>query len=1082
MRYSLYLLFFCFVTWHLPTYSQPLWVRYPSISPDGKWIAFSYQGDIHVVATSGGEARAVTRHPSHDFQPVWSNDSRVLAFASDRYGNFDVFTVPLEGGEPKRLTVHSAAEYPEDFTTDGKQILYTAAIQDHVQNADFPTSSQSELYAVSIAGGQSTQVLTTPALQPRAMPGSTQLVYEDSRGYENNWRKHQVSAFAKDLWLYNSSDRTHRRLTAFQGDDRNPVPSQDGKSIFYLSEMQGSFNVYRLSLTQPANPEALTSFQSHPVRFLSISDNGLLCFFYDGDLYTLQPGVSPQKVPLVIRNDSRAIAGKFVTFQEGITAFDLSPNGKEIAFIYRGELFVTAVNGSITKRITNTPEQERSVSFSPDGKKLLYASERGGSWNIYQTSLVRPSETYFHTATLLREDTLVATAAEEFQPDYSPDGKEIAYLEERTALKVYTIATKATRTILPEKRNYSYADGDQYFQWSPDSKWLLVSFLPDNHWIGELGMVRADGKSAIVNLSQSGYSDWAGDWVLDGAAILWYSDRHGMKNHASWGAQSDLYMVFLKKEAFERFNLSKEDFELLKEQEKKDSTAEKGATKAAKDSKKSDSNKIKEPEPIQVDWDGIAYRKVRLTRHSANLSASVLSPDGERLYYMANFEKGYDLWVLKTREKDAKLLTKLGTNPEGLTLDKEGKYLYVLANGTLLKIETESGKSEPISVKGEMLLDERAERSHLFEHVWRQAKKKFYRTDLHGVDWDFYKKSYARFLPTIDNNHDFAEMLSEMLGELNASHTGAGYRSNAARNDATASLGALYDYDFKGRGVRLAEILQGSPLDVSTSRCRAGTIVERIDGQEVQHLDDLYALLNRKDGVRTLVSCYDELKKERWEETIKPISYGEQSKLLYRRWIKRNNEMVERLSGGTLGYVHVENMTDESFRDFYEKALGLHANKKGLLVDTRYNGGGWLHDDLATFLHGKQYADMVPREQKIGFDPQRKWTKPSVVLVNEGNYSDAHFFPFVYKALGIGKLVGSPVPGTATAVWWETLQDRSLYFGIPQVGIIDKQGNYLENNQLTPDVVVYQTPESLAQGKDLQLEKAVEVLLKEVGR
>lgn len=1083
MRHLLSSMLVCLFSWTVQAQQQPLWARYPSISPDGKWIAFSYQGDIYVVASSGGEARALTRHPSHDFKPVWSNDCRVLAFASDRFGNFDLFTIPLEGGEPYRITVHSAAEYPEDFTADNKQILYTASIQDHVRNADFPTSAQQELYAVSVSGGGSTLVLTTPALQPRVVPGTPMLVYEDARGYENNWRKHQKSAFAKDIWTYNGVSRTHTRLTAFEGDDRNPIPSPDGKSVYYLSEMQGSFNVFRLSLSLPANPEPLTNFRSHPVRFLSVSDNGVLCFFYDGDFYTLQPGGAPQKVPLFVRNDRRSIIGKYIPVNEGITGFDLSPNGKEIVFVYRGELFVTSVNGGTTKRITNTPEQERSVSFSPDGKKLLYASERAGSWNIYQTRIVRAEEPYFYASTLLKEDTLVATSAEEFQPEYSPDGKEIAFIEERTALKVYNITTKSTRTILPEKRNYSYSDGDQYFTWSPDSKWLLLTFLPDNHWIGELGVVKADGKSEVVNLSKSGYNDWSGKWALDGKAIMWYSDRHGMKSHASWGAQSDLYMLFLKKEAFERFNLSKEDFELLKEQEKKDTTASaKEPTKNGKESKKTDLSANKDPKPVQVDWEGLEYRKLRLTRHSANLGAAVLSPDGEKLYYMANFERGFDLWVLKIREKETKLLAKLGTSPAGMLMDKEGKTMVVLANGSLQKIDLENGKSEPINIKGEMILDEEAERAYLFDHVWRQVKKKFYKTDLHGVDWDFYRQAYSRFLPTIDNNHDFAEMLSEMLGELNASHTGSGYRSSANRNDATAALGAFYDYEFKGKGVRLAEVLTGGPLDNSVARIKSGTVIERIDGQEILQLDDVYALLNRKANTRTLFSFYDEVKKERWEETLKPITYGEQYELLYRRWIRLNNEMVDRISGGTLGYVHVESMNDASFRDFYEKSLGLHANKKGLIVDTRYNGGGWLHDDLATFLQGKKYVDMVPREQTIGFDPQRKWTKPSVVVVNEGNYSDAHFFPFVYKTLGIGKVVGSPVPGTATAVWWETLQDPTLYFGIPQVGIVDKNGNYLENNQLTPDVVVYNTPESLAQGKDLQLEKAVETLLKEIGQ
>ena len=225
------------------------------------------------------------------------------------------------------------------------------------------------------------------------------------------------------------------------------------------------------------------------------------------------------------------------------------------------------------------------------------------------------------------------------------------------------------------------------------------------------------------------------------------------------------------------------------------------------------------------------------------------------------------------------------------------------------------------------------------------------------------------------------------------------------------------------------------------------------------------------------MSLYDPNSGERWEETVKPITIRQESQLLYQRWVKKMRGLTDSLSDGKIGYVHVRGMNSASFREFYSEVLGRNWDKDALIVDTRFNGGGWLHDDLATMLNGIKYVDFYPRGNHFGHEPQNKWIKPSIVLISESNYSDAHGFPFAYKALDIGDCVGMPVPGTMTAVWWETLQDQSLYFGIPQIGTKDSTGDYLENKQLEPDYKVRQDYDIVIKGRDQQLEKAVEVLL-----
>ncbi|MGB0524827.1 MAG: S41 family peptidase [Flammeovirgaceae bacterium] len=1050
--------------------NDPLWMRYSAISPDGQAIVFTYKGDLYRVPATGGMAVPLTIHEAYDFNPVWSHDGKFIAFASDRYGNFDVFVMPATGGEAVRLTYHSSYDMPSDFTPDNKSVIFSSLRRDIASNAQFPNGAFPELYKVPANGGRVTLVSTNPANNARYNKDGSMLVYHDRKGYEDNWRKHHTSSVTRDIWTYDLKKDSYQMLTTFNGEDRDPHFSADGKSIYYLSESSGSFNIHKMGITPGGDSKQLTSLKNHPIRFLTKSDADVFCFSYNGEIYTMKEGDSPQKVVISILTDGRSVTHKIKSVRSGASEYALSPNGKEIAFVYRGEVFVAPVEGGDTKRITNTPEQERTISFSPDGKRILYASERNNNWNVYQTSIVRKEEPYFYASTILEEDEVIASAQEEFQPAYSPDGKEVAYLEERTTLRVVNLESKQTRTILDGNLNYSYADGDQHYEWSPDGKWFLVNYNLPNHWIGEVGLIASDGKGEVTNLTYSGFEDWVPKWMMKGKMMIWFSDRDGMKNRGSWGSEGDVYGMFFTQDAYDRFKLSKADFELLKEKEKKD---KKASDKEKKDEAKAEKNKLPK---ITIDLDGIEDRKARLTIHSSRLSDAVVSPDGSTLYYLCRFEKGMDLWSTDLRTRETKILTKMSGSAWGLNLDKEGKNAFLGSNGRIYKINLKSGSKKPISFSGEMFLDETNERAYIFDHIWRQVKKKFYVTDLHGVDWDFYKKEYQRFLPHINNNHDFAEMLSEMLGELNASHTGCRYNPRYDSRDETACLGVFFDYNYEKDGLRIEEVIKKGPLDKAKSKAKAGTILEKIDGVTITAGMNYIPLLNRKAGKNTLLSFYNPDTKEHWDEVVRPIQRWQESGLLYRRWVENRRAEVERLSNGQVGYVHVRSMNDRSFRTVYEEVLGRNANKSSLIVDTRFNGGGWLHDDLATFLSGVKYLDVVPREQNIGFEPQFKWTKPSVVLVGEGNYSDAHMFPVAYRANKIGKIIGMPVPGTGTAVWWERQIDPTLVFGIPQVGMMTLDGKYLENTQLEPDVKVRNTPKQLNKGIDEQIAEAIKQL------
>ncbi|MGA1434482.1 MAG: S41 family peptidase, partial [Candidatus Kapaibacteriota bacterium] len=628
--------------------------------------------------------------------------------------------------------------------------------------------------------------------------------------------------------------------------------------------------------------------------------------------------------------------------------------------------------------------------------------------------------------------------------------------------------------------NYSYTDGDQWYEWSPDGKWFLLSIIDKDRWVDEVGIIDAQGKGPIRNITQSGYSDNQPKWAKNGKLFIYSSDKAGFRSHGSWGAESDVYGTFFTQEAFDRFKLSKDEFELLKMREKDEELSfdEQRKKDSLEKERKKGNVTIDISEPITIDFDRLEERTIRFTIHSSNLADYVLSPDGERLYYLSRFEKGYDVWVQKFRDKETKLLAKLGAGSGALEQSPDGRYLFVISDGKITRIDTSNGTQKAIAFKAEMELNAPAERAYMFDHAWRQAREKFYVSNLHGVDWNFYRKEYEQFLPSIDNNHDFAELLSELLGELNASHTGGGYRAQYPDEirDQTAVLGAFWDETYTGPGLKILEIIEKSPLDHPKKIFQAGMIIEKMDGILVTSLN-IDNLLNRKADKQVLLSLYDPKKNKRYDETIKPISFGAQEELLYRRWVLNCRKMVDSLSKGKVGYVHVRGMNSESYREAYSEILGRHADKIGIIVDTRFNGGGWLHDDLATLLSGKQYVKLVPRGQLIGSEPQNKWQRTSVVLMNESNYSDAHFFPWTYKQLNIGKLIGMPVPGTATAVWWETQIDPTIYFGIPQVGTIGNDGKYLENNQLEPDIKIMNMPEDYANGIDKQIQAAVNELL-----
>lgn len=1061
--------------------TAPLWLRNSAISPDGSTIAFTYKGDIYTVPATGGQARQITSNQAYDSYPVWSPSGSMIAFSSYRDGSEDLFVIDANGGTARRLTTAAGSERPMAWLDDNT-VLFSARLMPDAQAAQGPFASQ--VYTVDLAGHRPKMYSTLP-MSAMSVGLDGAVLYQDRKGVENLYRKHERSSSTADIRLI--KDGKNVALTKFNGHDMNPVWTSPTSFVYLSEEADNTLNVYSRNLSG-SDTRQLTTFKKHPVRSLSASADGkTLAFSWDGELYTLRPGQQPVKVSVTIATDDYDADAIHAFRNNGASHMAVSPTGKEVAFVIRGEVYVTSIDYKTTKRITNTPGQERNVSFSKDGRTLVYDSERDGKWQLFTSTIKNPDEKQFAYATELVETPLYSSQFTAQQPVFSPNGKKVAFLEDRTALRVIDMDSKKVATALDGKYNYSYTDGDVNFTWSPDSRNLLCSYIGVGGWNQpDIALCAADG-SRVIDLTESGYSDSNPRWVLGGEAITWQSDRYGMRSHGSWGSEDDIMFMALTPEAFEKINITDEEAALAKEakeaaekekaeaDKKEDKNDKKDKKKGKKDSKDS---KDTEQAPIAFDFDNRALRVKRLTGTSGMAGDYVLSTDGNKLYYTAYDPTGStNLIEQNLRTGDRKVLAR---NVNGsITPDEKMENLFISQGNTMKKVTLSSGDIKNIEFDAEYDRKPSLEREYIFEHAISQVKDKFYDKNLHGVDWDGYREAYSRFLPYINNNEDFAILLSELLGELNASHTGG--RFYPTTTYSTASLAAYFDDSYTGNGLRVKELVPGSPLASTKAAVKPGDIITAINGTEITPGMDVAPLLKDRENRPTRITVQSASGTSRSFD-VKPIGQGQLNDLLYDRWVRRNQAVVDSLSGGRLAYVHVKGMDSPSFRLVFSELLGKYRNREAVIVDTRWNGGGWLHNDIAVLLSGKKYVDFMPRGRYIGSEPFTRWNKPSVMLVNEANYSDAHGTPMTYKALGIGDVIGAPVPGTMTAVWWENQIDPSIVFGIPQVTSVDNNGNVLENNQLQPDVEIYNDPTAVAAGNDQQLAKAVEHLLNKLSK
>jgi tricorn protease len=1015
--------------------------RTPDISPDGKLVAFSYLGDIWVVETIGGTARAVTSHPAHDLAPVFSPDGRMIAFSSNRHGSYDIYVVPVQGGRPRRLTFDSATDQVCSWTPDGKQILFAST-----RSTSFPAGY--ELFTVPVQGGRVHRITAAEGKEGVFSPAGDRLAYV--RGPGTWYRKGYRGSSNDDIWICNADGGNNRQLTAFNGQDNSPMWSADGKTLFYVSEVHGTpANLVRLpldsSLTPPlaskpaVKPQLATSHKDDGVRRARISGNGAWIVYECGaDLWVVstREGSTPRKLAIEVNADDKTNPEQLKIFTSGATEFSLSTDEKFMSFAVHGKLFRMNVGpGSKVVQMTDGPANDHNAAWAPDGSKIIFISDRKGHEDLWLLEADDAEHPKFTEAHHFKVRQLTNTTDAEFGVSFAPNGRRVAFLR---AGKLWTMNPDGSdpKAIVSDVHVFDY-------EWSPDSKWFVYA-RRDGSFASELFIVPSTGATTdnpARNVTR--YATYNGDvtWSHNGKHIAFLSDRRGAAN---------LYVLPLQKPAAPGFT-------------------ERSLFGTS----------------TSIDWEDIHLRAKSAAAVAAVTGA--ISPDGGKIAFRD--AKEHDLWVASSNGGQLTRLTTGHVAPRQIVWSKgrgllgsiAGDIIYYLDQSGVIHLVRASGSSgPPLPFRIKMRVRTEDLYLEMFDQSWRYLSEHFYDSHFHGSDWNAIRAKYRPLVKHVVMKEDLYSLLYLMMGELNASHLGVSGVTSSAEEE-TADLGLIFDEGYRGRGLKIAEVLKRGPADRRGMNLKAGELVLNIDGVEVNDATVLSQVLNGKTGERVTLQVAtkpDASPKERRRIEVFAVSRRTIAPLMYDRWVEGNARRVAEISKGKLGYIHIPSMDEEGLDRFVRSLYSDNYDKEAIVLDVRFNGGGFTHDQVLNYLGSHEHTIFKQRDGGQGLvlrSHDRKWNKPLVLLINNRSYSDAEIFPNAFRTLGLGKLVGQPTGGYVIGTGQVSLIDGTR-LRIPRIGVYTTKGVNMEKEGVQPDIRVDDHPDQLAKGIDAQLDKAVEVL------
>ncbi len=996
---------------------------------------------------------------------MWSRDGKFLAFASSRHGNLDVFVMPVDGSAaPVRLTYASTSDVPDDFTPDGKAVLFTSNRSESVKWG-------SQLWTVPVDGG--TPALTQDAFGEAASysPGGEELAFV--RGQTKWTRRGYRGSASRDIWLRDAGGE-YSKLTDFDGTDDRPT-WLDGGTIIFLSSREGRKNVFRLDVASKT-ATALTAHEGSAVRFPRAAANGsVVAYEFEDAIWTVPPaGGPPTRLSIQVPADQVKNPIERRTSTDDADELAISPDGKLAAFIVHGDVFVTAIvdkdDQEIAKpptaRVTTSPERERDLSWSPDSATLLFSSAVDGNDDLY-TAVPAAKDTPWPEAFEFNLTRVTDTPAEEYAASFSPDGERIAFIRGLGQLIVQP-ATGGDETVILDH----WAAPD--YEWSPDGAWIAYS-TPDLHYNSEVWIVPSAGGERY-NVSRHPDDDVAPRWSPDGRRLVWTAKRADNT--------FDLWGVWLTREDDERTPAQWLKLWNDKPKDKKKGTDD--------DEEPEDDEKKPDPPTVSIDFDRLWERVHRITDLKGDEGAARVSPDGKTIIFTAEFEGDEDLYSVRWDGEELKRLTKDGAEPEQFVFDSKGKTIFYLdGKGRIKRVGLDGKSGDPVPFKARYVVDVRLERAVVFNEAWRALNENFYDPDFHGVDWPAQQVKYRPWALQASTKADFADIVNLMLGELNASHMGyypPGTRGRpTASGDSTGWIGVTYDPAAGGPGLLIRDVLADSPASRTDAAVQPGERLIAVNGVEIDATTNVFGLFVDTVGRGTRLTVRGEDGDDR-TVVVEPVS--RQRGLRYDTWVRQRRALTDEWSGGRLGYIHIQGMNIPSFEEFERMLYAAADGKEGLLVDVRSNGGGWTTDYLMAVLMVQRHAFTIPRggDPEIRAYPQSRlplaaWTRPAVAICNEDSYSNAEIFSHAFKSLGRGPLVGSPTFGAVISTGgMRTLDGSTVRLPLRGWYVAPTEIN-MENNGAQPDVLVWQPPaEDASATKDTQLQRAVEVLLDTIGK
>ncbi len=1059
-----FLIIFLFISLNILGNQDSPFVRFPAINNDGD-ILFVYQGDIWKIPANTKTAIRLTIHEGYDSAPMWSDDGKHFAFSSDRYGNNDIFISTSDGNSPKRLTFNSANDILTDFAKNGEIVFATSR---EFQQVEW----NHEFYSISENGGTEKRILNSVGEMATISPDGNMIAF--TTGVCPTSRENYHGSANLEIWLYNRKTDTFRQLTNFDGNDFMPRWA-DNSNLFFISAKSGIYNIFQMNIGEPdfPNSKQITNFENDGIRYFNISPNGkTIVFERFTDIFKLDvSSKSVGNIEINLGADFRIDPFQNVTSTNGISEYAISPNGKYAAFVIHGEIFIsqTEPEKSKTINITNNSYRDENPIWLNDSTIIFSSDKEGNQRDLFLVKSADKTKPDLFKTFSYHFENLTNSKDDESFPVISPDRKKLVYEINVGKLVAFDISPDGKLS-----NKITLLDGwsaPQNVCFSPDSRWIAYA-QEDLEFNQELFIQPIDGKISPVNISMHPKQDGNPFWSQDGSKLIFTSNRK---------QNSDIWFVWLNAKDWQK---TEEDWKEFSD-EKEDKSDKKDKKK------KKDESETDEIEPIKIDLENIWERLVQVTDSPKDEFSPAASKDGKTIYYSSPTDDGKEREMKSIQwDKTKPDVVKGITNPTNFQYAENGKVLFAIGRGgKLFRIKDATNKAEVISINAKYVIDREIENKQIFNEAWRTLNYGFYDPNFHGHNWEMLRKHYEPMVLKASTKRDFRDMFNNMLGQLNASHMGLYGKDNLNTQKETTGLLGI-EIQPNGNSVEIVRVIPNSPANKDESKLFVGDKIIAVNGKLLDNNINFYSLFSGKAGEIMELKISDKDGKER-TVLIRPID--NLKNLLYNEWVLNNQKLVNKLSDGKIGYLHIKEMGWESFEVFERDLTAAGYGKEGLVIDVRYNGGGWTTDYLMMALNYKQHAYTIPRGATDNLEenhtkfrdyyplgerlPYSAWTKKSIALCNSKSYSNAEIFSHAYKSLEIGKLVGEPTFGAVISTGAKTLIDDS-YVRLPSRGWFTlKTGINQENGAAIPDFVLYNNPDDKAKGKDTQLEKAVEILL-----